>query len=128
MDQIEQDIYDIWSELSPVVAFQAGVPNKAGDFFIPTEENINRLLKRIDELKVATLDSVNLGLLNCFETTLKFEEPYLVLYDGLWAYFYYITKEGININHISNLTRNIITAIKTVSKRVNSSSWSIYNL
>ena len=125
MDQLEQDIYDIWSELQPDTAFQSGVQKKAGEFFNPTDENINRILGKIDELKVDTLDSVNLGLLNCFETTLKFEEPQFVLYNGLWAYFSHITKESINVPHLAKLTKNIINALITINERINAKSWSI---
>jgi len=125
MEQLEQEIYDMWTELRPDIAFRCGVQNKAGEFFIPTDENIERMLRKIGELKVETLDSVNLGLLNCFETTLKFEEPYHIIYDSLWAYFAYITKEGIDVPHITSLTQNIIKALKTVAERINSQPWSI---
>ncbi len=125
MDQLEQDIYDMWTDLQPEIAFRCGVQKKAGEFFIPSDENINLMLKRIDALKVATLDSVNLGLLNCFETSLKFQEPYTVIYNGLWAYFSYLVKEGINVDHLSKLTKNLIQAVKTVSERMNSKAWSM---
>ena len=71
MEPLEQEIYDIWAEFQPVLAFRHGANQKAGAFFNPTEENINKILRKIDELKVETIDSVNLGLFNCLKTTIN---------------------------------------------------------
>jgi hypothetical protein len=125
MDQLEQDIYNIWSEMHPYIAFQCGSDAAAGKFFVPTEENIKSILDKIDELRVTTLDSVNLGLFNCFETTLKFEEPFHVIYESIWAYFSYVVKEGINEHHLEALTKNIIIALRENYERVNNKTWPI---
>jgi hypothetical protein len=125
MEHLEQDIYDIWSNFDPVVAFQCGNDEKVGEFFIPTEENILEILRKIDGLKLETIDSVNLGVLNCLETQLKLEEPYKVLWRGIWAYFTYLTKEGIHEAHLTELTKKISLAIKYTNERLNNKNWSI---
>jgi hypothetical protein len=124
MDQLDQDIYDMWAELYPDLAFRYGDKNKAGDFFIPTEENIERMQRRIGGLKVDTIDTDKLGLLTCFETKLKFHEPYQVLYDAIWAYFGYLVKEGISIEHLTKLTRNLIRALNSQNGTNKNKSWS----
>ena len=125
MDQLEQDIYDLWAELQPDTAFSFGDNSRAGKFFIPTFENIDDIMSKINQLKVETLDSVNLGILNCFKTTLEFEEPYMPFYKGVWSFFYYLVKEGVNVDHITKLTKNMIEALRTISERMNSKKWSV---
>jgi hypothetical protein len=124
MDQLEQDLYDLWAELQPEIAFRCGDLRCAGKFFIPSEANKECIRSQIGALKVDTLDSVNLGLLNLFEFKLRIEEPYKVLYDSIWAYFTYLTKEGINVHHITSLTRNIIIATNTIYENLKNKTWS----
>jgi len=127
MDQVEQDIYNIWSELQPNIAFQCGVMDKAGKFFIPSEDNVQNILKKIDVLRMETIDSVNHGLLNYYETFLKYEEPHIVLWNALWTYFGYLVKEGVNIQHMNELTENIIEALTVTIERLNHKKWSMEN-
>lgn len=127
MDQVEHDIYNIWSELQPTIAFQCGVMDRAGNFFIPTEDNVQNILKKIDVLRMETIDSVNHGLLNYYETFLKYEEPHLILWNALWAYFGYLVKEGVNISHMDELTKNIGKALNIMIERLNHRKWSMEN-
>jgi hypothetical protein len=124
MEQLEQEIYDLWSELEPALAYQCGRSEKAGEFFNSTNENIQRVMDKIDELRADTIDSVNHAVLNNLESCLKFEEPFTILWKSIWAYFSYLTKEGISETNMSNLTKNLITALKSTSNRLNSKSWS----
>jgi hypothetical protein len=105
--------------LEPEVAYQCGAQERVGQFFNPTEENIQRLVTKINELKVDTIDSVNHSLFRYFETAIKLEEPHMVLWRGIWAYFSYLVKEGIIFEHLQKLSQNIIIGIGTVHERNN---------
>lgn len=124
MDQLEQDIYDLWSEIEPALAYQCGNQKKAGKFFNPTDENIQVVLKKIDEIRVDTIDRVNHAVLMSIETYLKFEEPFTVLWKAIWAYFAYLTKDGVSEKNLADLTNNIKVALKSINNRLNSKSWS----
>jgi hypothetical protein len=124
MDQLAQDIYDIWSELEPALAFQCGNANKVGKFFNPNEKNIEDIMRRIDILRMDTIDSTNHAVMNYLETSLKIEEPFKILWRAIWAYFGYLTKEGINVDHMNELTKNIIEALKTIHNSLNGITWS----
>ena len=124
MDQLAQDIYDLWSDLEPPLAFQCGNHQEAGKFFNPSLENIEAVQRRIDVLRMDTIDSTNHAVINCLETSLKFKEPFHVLWDSIWAYFAYLTKEGINEQHMKDLTNNIIIALKTNHEILNNKNWS----
>jgi hypothetical protein len=124
MDQVAQDIYELWSELEPALAFQCGNDRSVGKFFNPTEDNVQDIFRRIDVLRMDTIDSTNHAILNCLETKIKIQEPYRVLWDAIWGYFGYLTKEGINEQHMKELTNNIIGSLQTIHTNLNNKSWS----
>ncbi len=124
MDSTATEIYELWSTLTPTTAFQCGDNSRAGEFFNPSSENVDEAIRTIDVLRMDTIDSTNHAVLTFLETDLRIREPFRILWDSIWAYFGYLTKEGINEQHMIDLTKNISIALRTYYALLNGKNWS----
>ncbi len=123
-NEIEQHIFELWQELTPSNAFRCGLAEHAGSFFDPTAENRERVLSNIRELRSKTTDEVLVGFLNFMETSILFEEPYMVPDTALWSFFEHMVKEGINEVHLMELGKNVTKALQSTLARLATQSWS----
>lgn len=121
----QKEILEIYKEISPVRAYSDGIKECAGKVFVPTDENVERMLGRIVALKRTTDDPVEKKILQCFETSLIFEEPYMAPDTGLWGYFAYMVKEGIKPENLIPLTEGFIDVLKVSRKRLSAKKWPI---
>jgi len=103
MSTIEDEIYEVWKELSPSDAFRQGLSEYAGKLFVPTPENKERMLKRINELMGRTEDPVQQGFLRSLVGTLEYHEVPNDLGEILWTIFGHLVKEGVNPQHLVSL-------------------------
>ena len=103
MTIIEDEIYEVWKELSPSDAFRQGLSEYAGKLFIPTPENKGRLLEKIKELKGRTSDEVQTKFLTSLQGSLEYHEVPGDLGEILWTIFGHLIKEGINPEHLLSL-------------------------
>jgi hypothetical protein len=103
MTDIENEIFEVWKELNPNLAFIQGLEDYAGKLFIPTSENQEKVLKRIQELKSKTDDQVEKKFLESLDATLRYREAPHDLSDIIWSLFGHLVKEGVNTPHISSL-------------------------
>ena len=103
--KVEAEIFELWKELTPSSAFTAGLNGYAGKLFVPTEENVKRVLQKIERLKTHAEDTVQQKFLQCLETGLCFEEPYMILENVLWMFYGHLVKEGINVEHLLSLKK-----------------------
>jgi hypothetical protein len=123
--KVEEEIFELWKELTPSSAFTAGLDNYAGKLFVPTEENVKRALEKIAELKAHAKDRVQQKFLQCLETELCFEEPYMILENALWVFYGHLVKEGINVEHLLSLTSYTNKALQVSKKRLTKRKWPI---
>jgi hypothetical protein len=100
---LENDIYEVWKELCPNEAFSQGLKDCAGKLFVPTEENRENILEKINSLRLKTDDPVQKKFLTSIEATIKYREAPHDITDITWTLFDHLLKEGINTEHISSL-------------------------
>ncbi len=124
-NKVEEEIFELWKELAPSSAFTAGLDDYAGRLFVPTEENVKLMLERIAELKTHAEDTVQKKFLQCLETELCFEEPYMALENTLWTFYGHLVKEGINVEHLLSLTSYANKALQVSKKRLTKKKWPI---
>ena len=103
MSEMENEIFKVWKELNPGIAFLQGLDDYAGRLFVPTQENENRILTRIQELKSKTDDRVEKKFLDSLEAILIYREAPYDLSEIIWTLFGHLVKEGVNTTHISSL-------------------------
>jgi len=122
--KVEEKIFELWKELNPSGAFTSGLNDYAGKLFVRTEENVKRMLEKIAELKTQTKDEAQQKFLQCLETGLHFEEPYMVLENALFTFYGHLVKEGINVEHMLSLTSYTNKALQASKKRLSRKWWS----
>ena len=114
---LDDEIVQLWKELSPSGAYTCGFEEYAGRLFIPSEENIRRALERVRALRRRAENDLQARLLDSMEVTLSFDEPQPVLDDIVSAVFNHLTKEGVNEKHLSSLVSDSLKAIDVTQKR-----------
>lgn len=123
--KVEEEIFELWKELKPSSAFTAGLDDYAGKLFVPTEGNVKRVLEKIAKLKKQAEDTVQQKFLQCLETELHFEEPYMVLENVLWVFYRHLVKEGIKVEHLLSLTSHAKKALRVSKERLTRREWPI---
>jgi len=114
---LDDEIVQLWKELSPSSAYTCGFEEYAGKLFIPSEDNIRRALERVRSLRRRAENDLQARLLDSLEVTLSFDEPQPVLDDIVGSIFNHLTKEGVNEKHLSALISDSMKAIDVTQKR-----------
>ncbi len=123
--KIEEEIFELWKELTPSSAFTAGLDDYAGKLFVRTEENLKRMSEKIEKLKTIAEDIVQQKFLQCLETELWFEEPYLALESLLWTFYRHLVKEGVEVEHLLSLTFHAKKVLEVSRERLTEREWPI---
>lgn len=123
--KVEAEIFKLWKELAPSSAFTAGLADYAGKLFVPTDENLKRMSEKIGKLKTIAEDTVQQKFLQCLETELYFEEPYLALESILWTFYSHLVKEGIKVGHLLSLTSYAKNVLEVSKERLTRKEWPI---
>jgi hypothetical protein len=123
--ETEAGIFDLWKEFNPSNAYKAGFDEFAGKIFIPSAENINRLLQKVDTFRGQTSEPLQIAFLNYLETAINFEEPYMAPDHGLWAFYAHLVKEGIHVEHLRKLADAVTDMLRISATRLATmKSWS----
>ncbi|MDA4117696.1 MAG: hypothetical protein OK455_05055 [Thaumarchaeota archaeon] len=114
---LDDEIVQLWKELSPSGAYTGGFEEYAGKLFIPSEENIKTALEKVRALRRRTQNDLQAKVLDSIEVSLSFDEPQPVLDEIVGSIFNHLTKEGVNEEHLSTLISDAIKAIDVTQKR-----------
>lgn len=121
---VEEQIFGVWKELSPSTAFRAGLDDYAGRFFVPSEEAVKTMIRRIRELKAKSENDVQRKLLTSIQRGLLFDEPQTTVDGAFSTFFDHIAKEGVNPKHLLSLSDHVDKALDTFLKRAVKKKWS----
>ncbi|MFQ6063877.1 MAG: hypothetical protein ACE5L6_00190 [Candidatus Bathyarchaeia archaeon] len=125
MKPIEREIFEVWKEAFPRTAYTQGLEEYAGKILIPSEEKIEKIKKRIENLKKKTKDKGQTKFLNSIYMEITFYEPYRVPSDATDAFFYHLVKEGINLTHMKTLASCTCEALKQARTWLSRRKWPI---
>jgi hypothetical protein len=114
---LDDEILQLWKELSPSGAYTTGFEEFAGRLFIPSEENIKSSIERVRALRRRAENDIQSKVLDSMEVMLSFDEPQPVLDDIVSAIFNHLTKEGVNEKHLASLVADAIKAVDVTQKR-----------
>ncbi|WXG43819.1 MAG: hypothetical protein WED04_07260 [Promethearchaeati archaeon SRVP18_Atabeyarchaeia-1] len=123
MSDVEKEIFEIWKEYEPALAFGNGLEEYAGRMFIPTESNINEMGNKIQSILKKTREKNQRKLLESMGVMLEFQEPYKVLSVARDIFFAHIVKEGINSKHLMSLADDAEKAIAASRERLAGKKW-----
>ncbi len=119
---LDDEIVQLWKDLSPSGAYTGGFEDCAGKLFIPSEENIKASLEKVRALRRRAENDLQAKVLDSLEVSLSFEEPQPVLDDIVGSIFNHLTKEGVNEKHLSSLVSSAIKAVDVTQKRFSKKS------
>src|SRR5579875_3158295 len=117
ISEMDAQILDLWKEYNPSSAYTQGFNDKAGSFFVPTEENVKKIIIKAGQLKYKAVDILQLKVLDSIIQELEFDEPQMVLELVLGSIFNHMVKEGIVASHMKSLLEGSIQAVEVTKKR-----------
>ena len=115
--KLDLEILDVFKETPRAGAYLLGFDDYAGKLFIPSEENIRRVLRRVRALRARAKTDLQKKVLDSMEVLLKFDEPQPVLDEIVDTIFAHLAKEGINEDHLLSLISYSSKAIDATRER-----------
>jgi hypothetical protein len=113
---LDDEIYELWAEMKPSEAYLQGLDDYAGRYFIPSQENVKRVLDIIQDLKSKSEDKVKKKFLTSLQASLRYKEPTHDLSDMIWTLFGYLMKEGLNSQYFPSLIEQMDQSLDYLSK------------
>jgi hypothetical protein len=120
---VEAEIFEFVKESDPSTAYLQGANEYVGKLFIPSRKNLERVAKRVDELRLKAENNSQLKALDSFAAAYALLEPQAPPDGVLTAYFGYLIKEGIVPSHLKPLTRNAIRALQAAAQEASEKKW-----
>jgi hypothetical protein len=117
MKRTDKDIMELCFDVLPSVAYLTGFNQYAGKLFIPSEQNVDSALKKVNSLRKNVEDELQSKILDSLEAMLLFEEPQPILDDILGTIYSHLVKEGINKEHMLSLLDHAEKALKVGEER-----------
>ncbi|HXW37616.1 MAG TPA: hypothetical protein VEJ36_06935 [Nitrososphaerales archaeon] len=117
---LQQEILELYKDLSPSDAYIMGFNDRAGHIFIPTEKNLRAARRKIAGLRSRARSEIELKVLNSISAKLDFSEPQPILDDIVEAIFAHLAKEGANDEHLLSLLRDSSEAVEATKARFRS--------
>jgi hypothetical protein len=114
---LDNEIVELWKNLSPSGAYLLGWNEYAGKLFIPTDQNLKDALQMVRALRRRAENEVQSKVLDSMEVTLLFPEPQPVLDEIVGAIFGHLTKEGLNDKHMASLIADASRSLDATQKR-----------
>ena len=125
MSPVEKEIFEVWKEAHPNVAYTYGFDDFAGKILIPSKEKMARLKKQIRNIRKKTTDKGHLKFLDSCYMDLNFYEPYRVPSAATNAFFYHMVKEGIHVEHMKSLASLTCETLKQARTWLSKEKWLI---
>ena len=120
---VESEIFELFKDADPSGAYISGLKEGLGKIFIPSRKNLERLSRRVEELRLKAENKSQLKVLDAGSAWVTLNEPYQTPEWVLNAFFGYMIKEGIVDSHMKALTRNGIRAIQAATMEAAGRNW-----
>jgi hypothetical protein len=120
---VESEIFELFKEADPSGAYINGLKEYAGKIFIPSRKNLDRLSRRVEELRLKAENRSQLKVLDSGSAWFTLNEPHIAAETVLNAFFGYMIKEGIVDSHMKALTRNGIRALEAATMDAAGKEW-----
>ena len=119
----EREAFELWKRLRPDEAYVAGLPESAGQFFIPTEANVRRVSQQIARIRRSTKDVTTRKFLASLEAELTLPDPSRMPESMVASLFGYMIKEGVDAEHIRSLAVAGTKALEAQRRRYGGKKW-----
>jgi hypothetical protein len=125
MSEIEKEVFELWKDYDPTVAFTGGLEEYAGRMFIPTQSNVHELATKIQVALKKAKEKNQRKLLECLGILLEYREPHRIPLTATNAFFAHLVKEGINKEHLSSLVESAERALTAGKAQLGGKKWAI---
>lgn len=125
MSPVEKEVFEVWKEVYPSVAYNYGLDDYAGKILVLSKENLTRLKKKIKGLMEKTTNKEHLKFLNSCLVDLDFIEPYMPPSAATGAFFYHLVKEGVNVEHMKSLAKLTCESLSEACGRLSKKKWPV---
>lgn len=120
---VETEIFELFKEADPSGAYVNGLQGSVGKVFIPSKKNLDRLARRMQELRLKAENKSQLKLLESGAAWYTLNEPYQTPESVLNAFFGYMIKEGIVASHMKPLAKNGLRAMQAATFESAGKNW-----
>src|SRR3989441_7278355 len=120
---VESEIFEFFKEADPSGAYINGLKEYVGKIFIPSRKNLDKLSRRVEELRLKAENKSQLKVLDSGSAWITLNEPHQAVESVLNAFFGYMIKEGIIDSHMKALTRNGIRAVQAATVEAAGRNW-----
>jgi len=120
---VESEIFEFFKESDPSGAYINGLKEYVGKIFIPSRKNLDKLSRRVEELRLKAENKSQLKVLDSGSAWVTLNEPHQAVESVLNAFFGYMIKEGIIDSHMKALTRNGIRAVQAATVEAAGRNW-----
>ena len=118
---MDKEVVELWKEVNPESAFCAGVKECVATLFVPSHQNITRVLKRMDQIKG---DPVVNAFVRAEKRSLLREEPQDAPDQIMGVFYTHLVKEGVNEKHVLALAEQSLNVLG-VQQQLWESSWPV---
>ena len=119
----EREAFELWKRLRPDEAYVAGLPDAAGQFFVPTEASVRRVRQQIARIRRSTKDVTIRKFLASLEAALTLPDPSRMPESMVASLFGYMIKEGVDAEHIRSLSVAGAKALEAERRRYSGKKW-----
>lgn len=125
MTLVEKKFYEWYKEVAPSSAYNEGASECAGRFFIPSKQNLDAAEEKLKGIVRQAQNKEQKRLFKSHLAGLRFNEPYMVLGGATNAFFTHLVKEGIVIDHLTLLARQVGEALDAFAQLLSERKWTI---
>lgn len=122
---VEKQFYEWYKEIAPSSAYNQGASECAGRFFIPSKQNLDAAEKKLKGIMRRAQNKEQKRLFKSYLAGLRFNEPYMIPSGATGAFFTHLVKEGIVIDHLIPLARQVGEALDAFTQLLSKEKWTI---
>jgi len=122
---VEKQFYEWYKEIAPSSAYNQGASECAGRFFIPSKQNLDAAEKKLKGIMRRAQNKEQKRLFKSYLAGLRFNEPYMIPSGATGAFFTHLVKEGIVIDHLMPLARQVGEALDAFTQLLSKEQWAI---
>lgn len=119
----EAELFEFLKQVAPAYAFANGLDEFAGRLFIPSERNLEKLSRKVQELRTGAETESQRKRLDSLESSYLLREPHQFPGSVLNSYSVHLTKEGIVTTHMKSLTTNAIKGMQVATRENALKDW-----
>ncbi len=120
--KLDLAVLEVFKDSPRAEAYLLGFDEYAGKLFVPSEENLRRVQRKVKALRAKAKTDLQKKVLDSMEVRLGFDEPEPVLDEIIETIFAHLAKEGINEEHLVSLMSYSFDAIDAAEERFSKKS------